>query len=195
MHVAEFAASQGIGGLEFLSGVPGTIGGALFMNAGAYESEIKDVLVWAEGIDTAGNLQRLTAAECGFTYRHSSVPEGFVFTRACLKGFVKPEAEIRARMEQISEQRKSTQPVRSRTGGSTFANPEGKKAWQLIDEAGGRGLTKGDAKISEMHCNFLINTGNATAKDLEDLGEEVRAKVKAKSGIDLRWEIQRIGKL
>lgn len=193
-HVAEFAAGQGLGGLEFLSGVPGTIGGALFMNAGAYESEIKDVLVWAEGIDASGKIQRLTVAECGFTYRHSSVPEGFVFTRACLKGFVKREAEIRARMGQISEQRQSTQPVRSRTGGSTFANPPGKKAWQLIDEAGGRGLTKRDAKISEMHCNFLINTGNATAKDLEDLGEEVRARVKAKSGIDLRWEIQRIGK-
>ena len=194
MHVAEFAALHGIGGLEFLSGVPGTIGGALFMNAGAYESEIKDRLVWAEGIDALGKEHRLTVAECGFTYRHSSVPEGFVFTRACLQGFAKAEAEIRARMEEISKQRQSTQPVRSRTGGSTCANPEGKKAWQLIDEAGGRGLTKGDAKISEMHCNFLINTGNATARDLEDLGEEVRAKVKAKSGIDLRWEIQRIGK-
>ena len=194
MHVAEFAALQGIGGLEFLSGVPGTIGGALLMNAGAYEREIKDVLAWAEGIDAAGNVQRLTATECGFTYRHSSVPEGFVFTRACLKGFAKPEAEIRARMEEISEQRKSSQPVRSRTGGSTFANPPGKKAWQLIDEVGGRGLTRGGAQISEMHCNFLINTGNATAADLEELGEEVRAKVKAKTGIELRWEIQRIGK-
>ena len=193
-HVAEFAAQHTIGGLEFLSGIPGTVGGALFMNAGAYESEIKDVLVWAEGIDASGNLHRFSPAECGFTYRHSSVPEGFIFTRSCLKGFAKPEAEIRARMAEIAEQRQSTQPVRSRTGGSTFANPDGKKAWQLIDEAGCRGLQKGEAKVSKMHCNFLINTGNATAKDLEDLGEEVRAKVKAKSGIDLRWEIQRIGK-
>lgn len=193
-HVAEFAAQHGIGGLEFLIGIPGTVGGALFMNAGAYESEIKDILVWAEGIDAEGNLHRFTPAQCGFSYRHSSVPEGFVFTRACLQGSAKPEAEIRARMAEIAAQRESSQPVRSRTGGSTFANPGGKKAWQLVDEAGCRGLTVGGAQMSEMHCNFMINTGNATAKDLEDLGEEVRAKVKAKSGVDLRWEIQRIGK-
>jgi len=216
INVAEFAAQNNIGGLEFLSGIPGTIGGALFMNAGAYGREIKDVLVWAEGVDVDGNIHRFTAEECGFSYRHSSVPEGFIFTKCCLQGEAKPETEIRARMQEISAAREASQPVRSRTGGSTFANPsslelaEGVrliaeqrgagaiqpiKAWQLVDEAGCRGLTIGGAQMSEMHCNFMINTGNATAKDLEDLGEEVRAKVKAKSGIDLRWEIQRIGEV
>ena len=193
LNVAEFAAQACIGGLEFLCGIPGTIGGALFMNAGAYGNEIKDVLVWAEGVDAEGNLRRLSPEECGFTYRHSAVPEGFIFTRACLKGLAKPESDIRARMAEIAAQRESTQPVRSRTGGSTFANPENNKAWALIDEAGGRGLELGGAKISELHCNFLINTGNATAAELEGLGEEVRRRVKEKSGIELRWEIQRIG--
>lgn len=193
INVAEFAAQHNIGGLEFLSGIPGTIGGALFMNAGAYGSEIKDVLVWAEGIDATGKLHRLTPTECGFSYRHSSVPDGFIFTRACLQGIVKSEAEIRARMGEISRQRESSQPVRTRTSGSTFANPAPHKAWQLIDEAGCRGLEIGGAKVSEMHCNFLINTGSASAKNLEDLGEEIRKRVKAKSGIELRWEIQRIG--
>jgi UDP-N-acetylmuramate dehydrogenase len=193
INVAELAAQNNVGGLEFLSGIPGTIGGALFMNAGAYGREIKDVLVWAEGVDVDGNIHRLTNAECGFSYRHSSVPEGFVFTKCCLQGEVKSESEIRARIKEISAAREASQPVRARTGGSTFANPEGKKAWQLIDEAGCRGLTIGGAQMSEMHCNFMINTGNATAKDLEDLGETVRAKVKIKTGVDLRWEIQRIG--
>lgn len=195
INVAELAAQNNIGGLEFLSGIPGTIGGALFMNAGAYGREIKDVLVWAEGVDVDGNIRRLTNAGCGFSYRHSSVPESFIFTKCCLQGEAKPEAEIRAKMQEISAAREASQPLRSRTGGSTFANPEGYKAWQLVDEAGCRGLTIGGAQMSEMHCNFMINTGNATAKDLEDLGEEVRAKVKAKSGIDLRWEIQRIGEV
>ena len=195
INVAEFAAQHGIGGLEFLSGIPGTIGGALFMNAGAYGREIKDVLLWAEGVDAEGNIRRFTSEECGFSYRHSSVPEGFVFTQCCLQGDAKPEAEIRARMQEISAAREASQPVRSRTGGSTFANPEGKKAWGLIDEAGCRGLTIGGAQMSKMHCNFMINTGNATAKDLETLGEEVRTRVKAKSGVDLRWEIQIIGEV
>jgi UDP-N-acetylmuramate dehydrogenase len=195
INVAEYSAQHSIGGLEFLSGIPGTIGGAIFMNAGAYGKEIKDVLVWAEGVDAEGNIRRLTNAECGFSYRHSSVPEGFVFTKCCLQGEAKPEVEIRARMQEISAAREASQPVRSRTGGSTFANPPSHKAWQLVDEAGCRGLTIGGAQMSEMHCNFMINTGNATAKDLEDLGEAVRAKVKAKTGIDLRWEIQRIGEV
>jgi UDP-N-acetylmuramate dehydrogenase len=191
--VARAAADAGIAGLEFLRGVPGTIGGALRMNAGCYGRELKDVLVEATAVDNHGTLRRLTAAEMGFTYRHSAVPEDFIFVEAVLEGTADAPDAVRARMEALVAQRESTQPVRSKTGGSTFKNPQGHKAWELIDQAGCRGLKHGDAQVSEKHCNFLINTGNARAADLEALGDEVRARVKAKSGVTLEWEIKRVG--
>lgn len=194
VNVAEVAAQNGIGGLEFLVGVPGTIGGALAMNAGAYGSEIKDVLLWAEALDGQGNLHRLAPEDFKFKYRGNGISPEWIFVRAALKSAAKPVEEITARMKEIQTQREASQPVRTRTGGSTFANPADGKAWQLIDEAGCRGLALGGAKVSEMHCNFLINTGTASAADLENLGEDVRARVKAKSGVDLKWEIRRIGK-
>lgn len=191
--VAKAAADAGIAGLEFLRGVPGTIGGALRMNAGCYGREIKDVLVEATALDGQGDLHKLTPAQMGFAYRKTEVPGDFVFVEAVLQGTAdKPDA-IRARMETLVAEREASQPVKTRTGGSTFKNPPQHKAWQLIDEAGCRGLRKGHAQVSEMHCNFLVNTGNATAKDLELLGEEVRARVKARSGIALEWEIKRMG--
>jgi len=191
--VARAAADAGIGGLEFLRGVPGTIGGALRMNAGCYGSEIKDVFVEATAVDARGQKHLLNAADMGFTYRKSGVPEDFIFVEAVLQGISGNADEIRARMNALVEQRESTQPVKSKTGGSTFKNPPRHKAWQLIDEAGCRGLMVGAAQVSEKHCNFLINTGDATATDIESLGEEVRARVKAKSGIELEWEIKRVG--
>lgn len=194
VNVAQTAQMHGIAGLEFLRGIPGTVGGGLRMNAGAYGTEFKDVLVWAEAIDSQGNLHRLSPAEMGFSYRHCDVPEDWIFVAARLKGRMGDKAEIQARMDEIQAAREGSQPIRSRTGGSTFANPEGLKAWQLIDAAGCRGLVVGDAQVSEQHCNFLINRGNATAADLETLGETVREKVKASSGVSLRWEIKRIGK-
>lgn len=194
VNVAQTAQMHGIAGLEFLRGIPGTVGGGLRMNAGAYGTEFKDVLVWAEAIDPAGNLHRLSPAEMGFSYRHCDVPEDWIFVAARLKGRAGDKAEIQARMDEIQAAREGSQPIRSRTGGSTFANPEGHKAWQLIDAAGCRGLVVGDAQVSEQHCNFLINRGSATAADLETLGETVREKVKAQSGVSLRWEIKRIGK-
>lgn len=191
--VARAAADLGIAGLEFLRGIPGTIGGALSMNAGCYGSEIKDVFVEARAIDARGRLVTFKASDMGFAYRHSD-PQGVIYVDALLQGRPdKPEA-IRARMEALVEQRESTQPVRAKTGGSTFTNPPGKKAWQLIDEAGCRGLTRGAAQVSEKHCNFLINTGNASASDIEALGEEVRQRVKAKFGVMLEWEIKRLGR-
>jgi len=190
--VARAAADLGISGLEFLRGIPGTIGGALSMNAGCYGSEIKDIFVEARAID-AGRLVTFKASDMGFAYRHSK-PQGVIYVDALLQGRSdKPEA-IRARMDALVEQRESTQPVRAKTGGSTFTNPPGKKAWQLIDEAGCRGLMYGAAQVSEKHCNFLINTGNATASDIEALGEDVRARVKAKFGVMLGWEIKRLGR-
>jgi len=194
VNVAQTAQMHGIAGLEFLRGIPGTVGGGLRMNAGAYGTEFKDVLVWAEAIDPQGNLHRLSPAEMGFSYRHCDVPEDWVFVVAKLKGRKGDKDAIQARMDEIQAAREGSQPIRSRTGGSTFANPEGHKAWQLIDAAGCRGLVVGDAQVSEQHCNFLINRGNATAADLETLGETVREKVKASSGVSLRWEIKRIGK-
>lgn len=191
--VARAAADAGIAGLEFLRGVPGTIGGALRMNAGCYGKEIKDVLVEAIAIDAEGNKHVLRAADMGFSYRHASVPADYIFVEALFQGERAQPDEIRARMNALVEQRESTQPVKSKTGGSTFQNPPGHKAWQLIDEAGCRGLKIGGAQVSEKHCNFLINTGDATAADIENLGEEVRARVKAKSGIVLEWEIKRVG--
>lgn len=194
VNVAQTAQMHGIAGLEFLRGIPGTVGGGLRMNAGAYGTEFKDVLLWAEAVDMQGNLHRLTPAQMKFSYRHTDVPEDWIFLGCRLKGRAGDKAVIQQRMDEIQAAREASQPIRTRTGGSTFANPEGHKAWQLIDAAGCRGLVVGDAQVSEQHCNFLINRGNATAADLETLGETVRQKVKAQSGIELRWEIKRIGK-
>jgi len=191
--VAREARDRSISGLEFLSGIPGTIGGALRMNAGAYGREISDVLVSAEAIDPAGNLHALTPPDFDFSYRHSAIDETWIFLSARLSGTPGDRAAIDRRMMEIAGDRKSSQPVQARTGGSTFKNPPGAKAWELIDAAGCRGLVIGDAMVSEQHCNFLINRGNATARDLEALGEEVRKRVEQHSGIVLEWEIRRIG--
>lgn len=190
--VAEHAATAGLAGLEFLSGIPGSIGGAITMNAGAYGREIVDVLDWAE-IATPQGLLRLDAAGLKLSYRHAHLPARGIVTRVRLRAIAGDSAAIAARMAEIRSAREATQPVRARTGGSTFRNPEGHKAWALIDAAGCRGLTRGAAQVSEKHCNFLLNTGGATAADLEGLGEEVRARVLAHSGVDLHWEIKRIG--
>jgi UDP-N-acetylmuramate dehydrogenase len=181
-NVALTARDEGIGGLEFLCGIPGTIGGALRMNAGCYGTEIKDVLEYAIAMDIKGQLHRLSAAECGFTYRHCSVPQDWIFISACFKGHKASSEDIDQTMKKMLQQREDTQPVHTRTGGSTFANPEGYKAWELIDQAGCRGLQIGGAQVSELHCNFLMNTGGATAEDLEVLGETVRQRVKDQSG-------------
>ncbi len=190
--VAEHAAAAGLTGLEFLSGIPGSIGGAIAMNAGAYGREIVDVLDWAE-VATPTGLVRLDAAGLALAYRHATLPARGVVTRARLRATPGDSAAIAARMAEIRNAREATQPVRARTGGSTFRNPKGHKAWALIDAAGCRGLTRGGAQVSEKHCNFLLNTGGATAADLEALGEEVRARVLAQSGVELHWEIKRIG--
>jgi UDP-N-acetylmuramate dehydrogenase len=192
-NVARAAADAGIAGLEFMRGIPGTVGGALRMNAGCYGREVKDIFVEATAIDGTGKRRTLSAKDMDFAYRHTGAAEDLVFVEAVFEGTKDEPAEIRARMEKLVEQREASQPVRTKTGGSTFQNPAGHKAWQLIDEAGCRGLTHGDAQVSEMHCNFLINRGNASAADIEALGEEVRARVKAKSGVDLHWEIKRVG--
>jgi UDP-N-acetylmuramate dehydrogenase len=190
--VAEHAAAAGLDGLAFLSGIPGSIGGAVAMNAGAYGAEVKDVLDWAEIATPTGSL-RLAADELGFAYRRATLPPDAVVVRARFHAKPGDAAAIAEQMRTIRESREATQPVRARTGGSTFKNPEGHKAWALIDAAGGRGLKRGDAQISEKHCNFLLNLGAATAADLEGLGEDIRAKVLAMSGIALEWEIKRIG--
>lgn len=195
LNVAQLAMEHGIGGLEFLSGIPGTIGGALFMNAGAYGREIKDVLVEATAIDPDGQRHRLMPEQLGFSYRHSSLPEGWVFTEAVLQGEPAAKEDIAAQMQKISDDRSASQPIKARTGGSTFTNPPGHKAWQLVDAAGCRGLMIGGAQVSEKHTNFLLNTGDATAADLEALGEEVRRRVKESSGIELHWEIKRVGRV
>jgi len=191
--VARQAAEAGIAGLEFLRGIPGTVGGALRMNAGCYGREIKDIFVEATAIDGKGGKHVLNATDMNFVYRKAGVPEDFIFVEAVFEGEQGDPAEIKARMNALVEQRESTQPVKSKTGGSTFKNPAGHKSWQLIDEAGCRGLMRGQAQVSEKHCNFLINTGDATAADIEGLGEEVRARVKEKSGVELEWEIKRVG--
>ena len=193
VNVALTARDAGIGGLEFLSGVPGTIGGALRMNAGCYGREIGDVLVGAEAIDRMGHLRPVTAQEAGLTYRHCDLPEDWVFLSATLAGNADAPDAIGARMALLARQREAAQPIRARTGGSTFANPPGHKAWELIDRAGCRGLRLGGAMVSDKHCNFLLNTGEASAADIEGLGEEVRRRVLAETGIALAWEIRRIG--
>lgn len=191
--VATLAGTEGLKDLEFLSGIPGTIGGALRMNAGCYGTEIQDVLISAFVLDSKGVLHTLTPHDLGFSYRHCGIPTNWVFVGARLRAKTGDKKAIQDRLAQIAQEREHAQPIRSRTGGSTFANPAGKKAWELIDQAGCRGLTIGGAQVSEKHCNFLINTGTATAQDLEELGETVRERVLDHSGVTLRWEIQRIG--
>ena len=192
-EVARAAARLELGGLEFLIGIPGTIGGGLRMNAGAYGTEFKDIVISATAVDRKGNIHTATPQEMGMAYRHSDAPLDWIFTEARLKATPDQEAEIRARMKEIVASRGDAQPKGVRTGGSTFANPTPDKAWQLIDQAGCRGMKNGAAMVSEKHCNFLINTGGATADEIETLGETVRAKVAEQSGISLRWEIRRIG--
>ena len=194
LNVALTAAEAGIAGLEFLSGVPGTIGGGLRMNAGAYGGKIKDILIDAEAVDRSGTIHRVAAMELGLSYRHSGAPEDWIFTGARLRGRRGEPGEIARTMAEIKAAREASQPVRSRTGGSTFANPPGDQAWRLIDAAGCRGLVRGGAMVSEKHANFLINTGTASAADIEGLGEEVRRRVHAQFGIALAWEIRRVGR-
>jgi UDP-N-acetylmuramate dehydrogenase len=193
-NVALACRDAGIAGLEFLRGIPGTIGGGIRMNAGAYGREFKDILVQARAIDGAGNIHEVTVGDLGMSYRHSDAPADWIFVSGIFRGTAGEPADIAARMADISAVREDSQPVKSRTGGSTFKNPDGAKAWELIDRAGCRGLMRGGAQVSPQHCNFLINTGNATAADLEGLGEEVRRRVRDTAGIELEWEIRRIGR-
>jgi len=193
VKIARAAQEAGIGGLSFMRGIPGAIGGALRMNGGAYGRETKDVLVEARAVDRRGRMHVLSNADMHYSYRHCGAPDDYIFTEALFAGERGDAKVIAQEMDKITEARESTQPVKSRTGGSTFKNPPGNKAWQLIDAAGCRGLTNGAAQVSEMHCNFLINRGGATAADIEQLGEAVRRKVEAHSGITLEWEIARIG--
>lgn len=192
--VARKAADAGIGGFSFLFGVPGTIGGALRMNAGAHGGETKDHLIAATVVTDKGEVKRLTPEEIGHTYRHSAVPEGWIFTEAEFEGPAAETAALKDELKHIQQTREETQPIKSRTGGSTFKNPPGQSAWKLVDAAGCRGLRVGDAQVSEMHCNFLLNLGDATAADIETLGETVRTRVKETSGTELEWEIRRIGR-
>ena len=191
--VAEHAAAAGLAGLEFLSGIPGAIGGALAMNAGAYGGDVAGCLDWAEIVTRSGELLRVPNEHIGFAYRHAALPPGAIVVRARFRAQPGDAAVIAARMADIRASREATQPVRARTGGSTFRNPPAMKAWELIDAAGCRGMVRGGAQVSEKHCNFLINTGAASAADIEGLGEEVRRRVHAASGVTLDWEIRRIG--
>jgi UDP-N-acetylmuramate dehydrogenase len=191
--VASAARDAGIAGLEFLRGIPGTTGGAVRMNAGAYGREVKDILVEARLVLRDGTIETWPADKLGYTYRHSDVPAGAVVVEALFEGTPGDPQAIGAEMDRIAAEREASQPLRSRTGGSTFKNPPGHKAWALIDAAGCRGLTIGDAQVSEKHCNFLLNLGNATSAEIEDLGEEVRRRVMEKCNVLLEWEIQRIG--
>jgi UDP-N-acetylmuramate dehydrogenase len=193
VKVARAAQEAGIAGLSFMRGIPGGVGGAMRMNGGAYGRETKDALVEARAVDRKGNVHVLKNSDMSYTYRHCGVPADFIFTQALYEGEPGDPAVIVAEMEKITESREATQPIKSRTGGSTFKNPAGQKAWQLIDAAGCRGLKVGGAQVSEMHCNFLINNGGATAADIETLGETVRKRVKESSGVELQWEIERIG--
>lgn len=202
--VAAAAVKAGIGGLEFLSGIPGTLGGALAMNAGAYGREMKDILVGAYALDQQGDELRLTPDELNMSYRHTDIPAGTIFTSAILKGVAEDYETVKTRMNEIKARRNETQPIREKTGGSTFANPsaealrradlpEDMRAWQVVEKVGGRGLRIGGAQMSEQHCNFMINTGDATASDLENLGEEIRARALHDLGLELHWEIKKIG--
>ncbi|MEM9232655.1 MAG: UDP-N-acetylmuramate dehydrogenase [Pseudomonadota bacterium] len=199
-NVARRAAQSGVGGLEFYRGIPGTIGGALRMNAGAYGTETKDVLVEAHALDRQGRSHAFKVEDMGYTYRHCGLPDDLIFTHAVYRGQPEPSEVVQARMDEIMAKREATQPVRERTGGSTFKNPDpgksgGRSSWQLIDAVGGRGRVVGDAQMSELHCNFMINRGSATAADLENLGEGLRADVAREFGVDLNWEIKRLGEL
>ena len=191
--VASAARDAGIAGLEFLRGIPGTIGGATRMNAGAYGRDMSDLLIEATLVLRDGRVEVWPAARLGYSYRHSSLPHGAIVVEALLEGVPGDAQEITTEMDRIAAEREASQPLRSRTGGSTFKNPPGAKAWQLIDAAGCRGLRIGDAQVSEKHCNFLLNLGNARASDIEALGEEVRRRVRENSGVELEWEIQRVG--
>jgi UDP-N-acetylmuramate dehydrogenase len=202
--VAAAALKAGIGGLEFLSGIPGKIGGALAMNAGAYGAEVKDVLVRATGLEPGGGVKDFQPEDLKMSYRHTGLPEGVILTSCILRGVPEPYETVKARLTGIKEKRNATQPIREKTGGSTFANPspealekaglpEGTRAWKVVELVGGRGLSIGGAQMSEQHCNFMINTGQATATDLESLGEELRRRAQDQFGLTLRWEIKRIG--
>jgi UDP-N-acetylmuramate dehydrogenase len=193
VKVARAAQEAAIAGLAFYRGIPGAIGGALRMNGGAYGRETKDVLIEARGVDRSGHVRAWSNADLHYTYRHCGAPEDVIFTQALYQGAPGDAAAIEQEMEKITQSREATQPIKSRTGGSTFKNPPGHKAWQLVDAAGCRGLQIGGAQVSPMHCNFLINLGGATASDIETLGETVRQRVQANSGILLEWEIKRIG--
>jgi len=193
MRVAQAAADAGVDGLAFYRGIPGSIGGALRMNAGAHGGETREVLVEARGIDRAGRVRIFSTDEMGFSYRHCSAPNDIIFTRALFQGRRGERESIVAEMARVTAAREAAQPIREKTGGSTFKNPPGDKAWRLIDAAGCRGLRVGGAQVSRMHCNFLINTGEATAGDIEALGEEVRRRVRDNSGVELEWEIRRLG--
>jgi UDP-N-acetylmuramate dehydrogenase len=193
VKVARAAQEAGVAGLSFLRGIPGAVGGALRMNGGAYGRETKDALVSARAVDRAGGIHVLSAADMHYSYRHCGVPDDYIFTEATFQGAVGDRATIAAEMDKITEAREATQPIKSRTGGSTFKNPPGRKAWELIDAAGCRGLMVGGAQVSELHCNFLINLGQASAADIETLGETVRERVNETSGVELEWEIKRIG--
>jgi UDP-N-acetylmuramate dehydrogenase len=193
VKVARAAADAGIAGLSFYRGIPGCVGGALRMNGGAHGRETKEVVIEARAVDRKGELHVLRVAELHYEYRHCGAPEDFIFTEALFQGEAGEPANILAEMDGIAAYREQAQPIKSRTGGSTFKNPPGHKAWQLIDAAGCRGLSVGDARVSQMHCNFLINEGKASGADLEELGETVRARVKETSGVELEWEIKRLG--
>ena len=192
--VARAAAKSGVAGLEFYAGIPGTIGGALTMNAGCYGAETKDVLVSAWGLNRAGERVDYQLADFGYTYRHSEAPADIIWIEAVYRGRPDDPAAVQARMTEITDRRETTQPIREKTGGSTFKNPEGHSSWKLVDDAGWRGKPFGGAKFSELHSNFMINFAEATAADIEGLGETVRADVKDKFGVDLQWEIRRIGR-
>ena len=191
--VASAARDAGIAGLEFLRGIPGTVGGAVRMNAGAYGRDVSDILIEATLVLRDGAIETWPADRLGYSYRHSALPEGAVVIEALFDGAPGDPRTIGAEMDRIAAEREASQPLRSRTGGSTFTNPPGAKAWALIDAAGCRGLRMGDAQVSEKHCNFLLNLGQATSADIEALGEQVRTRVKAQSGVQLEWEIQRVG--
>ncbi|MBD9387544.1 UDP-N-acetylmuramate dehydrogenase [Agrobacterium sp. AGB01] len=192
-HIAAMAMDNGIGGFHFYYGIPGSIGGALRMNAGANGGETRERVVEVRAVDRQGNIHTLSNEEMGYTYRHSSASEGLIFVDALFEGYPEDRAKIRADMDAVRLHRETVQPIREKTGGSTFKNPEGHSAWELIDEAGGRGLVIGGAQMSSLHCNFMINTGNATGYDLEYLGETIRRRVREHSGIQLEWEIKRLG--
>lgn len=193
-NLAKFAQVNSFTGFEFLVGIPGTIGGGVAMNAGAYGNEFKDIVISVQAVDLQGNVHNIESEEIGFAYRHNSLPEGLIFTKVIFKTKLGSATDIKARMDEINKNRAATQPITEKTGGSTFANPPGHKAWELIDAAGLRGKKIGDASISSKHCNFMINNGGATANDMEELGEFVRDKVKKHSGVELQWEIKRIGR-